>query len=92
MNFLTYLFEHFSRSGGIRGFGVMVALLNLAQSEGVRFPQSLLEIYRIMTQEEFNKQMDKAEWGTVKEAVRLCLEHPCYAQIWYENKYGNEKE
>lgn len=45
-----------------------------------------------MTQEEFNKQMDKAEWGTVKEAVRLCLEHPCYAQIWYENKYGNEKE
>lgn len=47
---------------------------------------------KVMTQDEFNKQMDKAEWGTVKEAVRLCLEHPCYAQIWYENKYGNEKE
>ena len=49
-----------------------------------------------MTQEEFNRQMALAEGCTnevaVKSAVRLCIEHPCYAQIWYENKYGDEKE
>lgn len=52
---------------------------------------------RIMTQEEFEGFMTMAECSpstraAVRNAVMLCIEHPCYAQIWYENRYGNEKE
>jgi len=50
-----------------------------------------------MTQEEFEGFMTMAECSpstraAVRNAVMLCIEHPCYAQIWYENRYGNEKE
>lgn len=44
-----------------------------------------------MTQEEFDRQMAKAEKahyvkGAVAWAVRLCVTHPALAMSWYERQ------